>query len=554
MSASALYWKSRRQFVNGLKSLRYQSRFKVMFVCCFAAFCELGLLLLFMAGFRVLGMFGGIGGFIVGRLFSLFFLGIGMMLVVSGLVTSYATLFRSEEIPFLTTRPLSTSRIVVYKFMETVFFASWAFFFIIIPYVGAYAWHRGLPLHFALWTLLFSLPFLVLCCGLGAICVLLIVRWVPRGRAWRLLIIGAIAIVAAAAWAYTHRVYDPSADARLNLSRVIPGVMLASNILLPNTWVAEGIMSLTRGEWFRGMMMGGVLFSTAAVVFMGVEWIGSLLLYECWQRTLVGSSGRTGTGRFFARLEWLLRPLKPDTRAIVMKDVKTFFRDPIQWSQALVFFGLLGLYFANLGSFDYSILGAYWVNTMAFLNVFSVSAVVCSLGARFIYPQLSLEGQGFWILGLSPTSMRRIVLAKFGTALAGMLSVSVPLMMLSAAMLETAAAVRVTAVGLACVVSFAVCGLSIGLGAVFIDLKQRNPAAIVSGFGGTLNLVLTLGFMLAVILPFGVVFHVHATGRMVQHELWRGVFMATAWACVLCAGFTALPLVLGIRSLHRRDF
>ena len=554
MRLSTLNRKSFRQFVNGFKALRYQSRFKVIFVSCFAAFCEVGLFLLFMVGFRVLDMFGGIGGFIVGRLFSLFFLGIGMMLVVSSLVTSYATFFRSDEVPFLMTRPFTTSQIVTYKFFETVFFASWAFFFIVLPYVGAYAWHEGLPLHFAVWTLLFSFPFLTLCSGIGAISVLLIVRWVPRGRAWRLLIAGVIAIVVAGAWIYTHEVYDPAADARLNLSRVIPGVMLASNILLPNTWVAEGIMSLTRGEWLRGIMMGGLLLSSAIVMFMVVEWLGSHLLYECWQRTMMGSSNRTGEGRFFPVMEVTLRPLAPDIRAIVMKDVKTFFRDPVQWSQVLVFFGLLALYFANLGSFDYSVLGGYWVNMMAFLNVFSVSAVICSLGARFIYPQLSLEGQGFWILGLSPTSMRRIVLAKFGVALAGMLSVSVLLMLLSATMLGTALPVRITAVGLACVVSFAVCGLSIGLGAIFIDLKQRNPAAIVSGFGGTLNLVLTLGFMLAVILPFGLIFHLHATGRIVMHELWRGLVIAAVWATLLGGGFTVVPLALGIRSLRRRDF
>ena len=34
---------------------------------------------------------------------------------------------------------------------------------------GAYAWHEELGLSFALWTLVFSIPFVLLCCGLGMI-------------------------------------------------------------------------------------------------------------------------------------------------------------------------------------------------------------------------------------------------------------------------------------------------------------------------------------------------------------------------------------------------
>ena len=40
----------------------------------------------------------------------------------------------------------------------TTHFSSWAFCFVIIPFVGAYAAHEKFTLAFALWTLLFSVP------------------------------------------------------------------------------------------------------------------------------------------------------------------------------------------------------------------------------------------------------------------------------------------------------------------------------------------------------------------------------------------------------------
>ena len=66
--------------------------------------------------------------------------------------------------------------------METALLSSWAFFFIIIPFVGAYAWHERLPVLFSAWTVLYSIPFVMLCAGVGMLIMLLVVRWKPSGR------------------------------------------------------------------------------------------------------------------------------------------------------------------------------------------------------------------------------------------------------------------------------------------------------------------------------------------------------------------------------------
>ncbi len=97
-------------------------------------------------------------------------------------------------------------------------------------------------------------------------------------------------------------------------------------------------------------------------------------------------------------------------------------------------------------------------------------------------------------------------------------------------------------------------GLSIGLGAIFLDLRSRNPAAIVSSFGGTLNLVLSLAFMLLTIVPFGLLFHVRINGLLTAAGLIRAAAIAAAWTLLLTAVTTSLPLRLGARSLEQRDY
>jgi hypothetical protein len=89
---------------------------------------------------------------------------------------------------------------------------------------------------------------------------------------------------------------------------------------------------------------------------------------------------------------------------------------------------------------------------------------------------------------------------------------------------------------------------------VFLDLRQRNPSAIVSGFGGTLNLVLSLAYMLAAILPFALIFHLNARLGLSPTEFRVGVVACLGWLSAITVATVAFPLWLGIRSLSMRDF
>jgi ABC-2 type transport system permease protein len=134
---------------------------------------------------------------------------------------------------------------------------------------------------------------------------------------------------------------------------------------------------------------------------------------------------------------------------------------------------------------------------------------MCSVGARFVYPQLSLEGHGLWIVGMSPVTMGRVLFSKFFSAWQVLAAVSFTLMYLSVEMLRVDSGIKFAALAIALAMACSVSGMSTGFGALFLDLKQRNPAAIMSSFGGTLNLVMSLGFMFVVIVPVAALYHLH---------------------------------------------
>jgi len=534
--------------------LREQSVFKIAVIAFFAGALFSGLGLLFFSGFKLLTTLGGAGLMVIHRMFSLFFFGLGIMLVFSSIVTSYATIFRSDEIPFLMLRPIPLGEIVVYKFLESALLASWAFFFMILPFVGAYAAHQELTWLFGVWTFLFSVPFVVLCCAAGTLVCLIVVRWLPGGKVLKVIL---AVLFVSGAWFIWRAAMMPRpmmSDESLILAKLIPGMRIAAQPMLPSWWVAEGMMALSRGAWHRGFLLWGVLVSNTLVAMMVVEEVGRRIFYEGWQR---GMSMQTLTRRKDLSLRFVrswLSFLRTDVCGLLVKDMRVFLRDPMQWTQVVVFFGLLTIYFFNLRNLNYHMLGPGWRNLIVFLNLFSVSAVISSLSSRFIFPQMSLEGHSFWVLGLSPLSMARVLRAKFAMSCVVLVVVSGALMEVSTAMLKVDTVTRLVSVGMGACIALALSGMSAGFGAVFMDLKQRNPAAIVSSFGGTLNLVVGMIYVLAVIVPMAMLFHVRALGRMDDVLFRRGFAVLAVFVAVVTFLIVFLPMRMGRKNLEDREY
>lgn len=548
----AILAKDTRSLRNLGRLMRRESLFKVSFILLFATGMVGGFFIMFWDGLRFLSNLGPGSTLITRRLFALFYASLGGMLVTSSIITSYSTLFRSRETVWLMTAPVGVRDLVTYKAIESALLSSWAFFFLVVPFAAAYAVHEKLGLLFALWTFVFSVPFVALCSGLGTLIGMAAVRWLPRQR-WFWFGLAGIAAVSLLRTVLQVRPAIQEEESFI-LTRLLPGLQMATHPLLPNWWAAEGIMSLSRGLPWRGVMFWLVLTSTALVVGLAIQWLGTATFVTAWHRVGASGSNRRRPAELLSGLDRLLGRLPHDVRGMLLKDLRSFLRDPLQWSQALIFFGLLALYFASFRSFRYNELPDVWRNLIVFLNIFSVSSVICSLASRFVFPQLSMEGHSFWIIGLAPTNMRRVLMTKFAGAAVAMVAVSTVLMTLAVWMLQVGPLLRAIAIALAFCIALGVTALSVGLGAIFVDLKQPNPVAIISGFGGTMNLVLSLGFMLAVIIPFGISWHGYVKGMIGEAFFLRANLVSAAWLALLTLLFTVVPLALGVRSLARREY
>ena len=109
-----------------------------------------------------------------------------------------------------------------------------------------------------------------------------------------------------------------------------------------------------------------------------------------------------------ARLPFISRPVK----ALALKDARLFFRDPTQWTQFMIFFGLLCIYVLNLRNVALDYQSRYWETLISHLNLAASMLTLSTLTTRFVFPQFSLEGRRLWIIGLSPIGLQKVLRAK----------------------------------------------------------------------------------------------------------------------------------------------
>ena len=108
---------------------------------------------------------------------------------------------------------------------------------------------------------------------------------------------------------------------------------------------------------------------------------------------------------------------------------------------------------------------------------------------------MSLEGRRLWLLHVVPGGLRRLLYAKFvWYGLVGVLLVE-GLLLLSARQLQIPVPMVWWLAGVGIMASLSLVGLTLGLGAWWIDVHSSDPARIVSSSSGALALVVMLGYV-----------------------------------------------------------
>jgi ABC-2 type transport system permease protein len=541
------------------------SRLRLGLMLVFSSSFWIGLFLLFSEAFTFLNRHIPIHNEVVAYLFSLFFGSLMLMLVLSSGIILYSALYRSREAQFLLTTPATPDRIFAHKVQEAVMFSSWGFLLLGSPMLVAYGAAVLAPWYFYALFFVFLLCFLFIPASLGAIACLLLTFYFPRSQK-HLLAAVAVLTIAPATWLLA-RTFGSGGEAILSeswMSQLMARLQFTQAPLLPSWWLSEGLRSVAAGKWEESFFYLLLIVSNASFLFLAATAVASHVYRTSYSRSWTGrSTRRAAMVRWWdTALSRSLFFLPVSLRLLIVKDVRTFRRDPSQWSQFLIFFGLLALYYLNIRRLGYNVTNGHWRSVVSLLNLSVTSLILSTFTTRFIFPLLSLEGRRFWVLGLSPLERHDILIGKFVFAAGGSLLPTVALVCLSDVMLEIPHSITLLHVVTVLLLCLGLAGISVGLGARLPILREDNPSKIAAGFGGTLNLLVSMVFILAMILLLALPGHIYlamsqtqyATQTINLHALRPWLIAGMGASVVVAAAAAVVPMHLGIRHLRRMEF
>lgn len=464
-----------------------------------------------------------LGPLLTERMLYLLFFFFFLMLVISNSAITGISLFRRQETGWHLSLPMPHSSIVLWRTVEGLLLSSWGLLLLSAPILAAFGNVLEADALFYVQSLLAVIALISVASNISSWILLFIVRCY---RPWWLkaAVLLGIILMLAISWQIRGQQGGRviSGDVAANVNQLLRHTKLCTHPLLPSSWVAEVVIASGRGLPGRSWFYLLTLISYALVVWLLTRWLAGRIFYDTWNMAMARMEGRqlaNGQKAFGARggsgMRRWFSVISRQAQALVMKDVRIFLREPMQWGQCALIFGLLLLYTSNLRHLSYNYRDPLWSSITSYLNLTVCCLAMSTLSTRFVFPQFSLEGQRLWILGLAPYPLTKVLSQKLWLNVLVVTPITTLLVIISSLSLKLTLE-RSTFFIIAIVMqTIGLNALALSLGALLPNFRETNSAKIVSGFGGTLCLVVSF-FYIVLTVGILVVPAVHRHAALVK--------------------------------------
>lgn len=493
------------------------------------------------------------------KLLGMVFLTFFSILLFSNIVTALSTFFLSRDLERLVAAPLSRPLLFAARFGDTIIESSWMVVAFAVPAFLAYGFAHGAGPRFYVLAVAVLPPFLVIPAALGVICTGVLVNVFPARRTRDVLVL--LSVVAVAIVYLLLRMLQPerlvNPEAFASFVQFLAAMQTPSSPFLPSTWVAEILHPVLTGRDGSPGFHLFLLCSTAAALVVLCETAMRRLFLPGLSKAQEGRrAGLTRRGAWVRALGVLTLPFAPQTRLLVAKEVKVFFRDTSQWSQLILLLALVVVYVYNFSVLPLpsgAVVTFYFKNVIAFLNLALAAFVIASVAVRFVLPSISLEGRSFWIARSAPVPLRRVWWSKFWVALVPLLVLGEVLVAATNYYLRVVPLMvwlsTLTLAGM----TFGIVALGLAVGAAYPKFDADNAAKVAAGVGGLVYMILCMSFIgLVVVLeawPVYAVFMGRLHGQPLLPWQWASIVGSLGMAAALIIAVFVGSVRYGVRRL-----
>ena len=502
------------------------------------------------------------GPLLTKKLLEILLLALFFMLVFSNVVTTLSTFYLSADLELLLGLPISPSTFHYARLSEAVIQSSWMMLMFGMPVFLAYGIVHDASLPFFLLLLVLIPAFLIIPGALGVMIASVLVNVFPARRAREVMaLFGLLALIALF---ILMRMVRPeqlvNAEGFESLAAYVATVQAPMGEILPPQWLSVGLLSPLQGDGMAWIHVG-LLLSCAGASMALSRWVNRVLYLGGWSKTQEASVARFAKSGLLSALLSRIGSIMPrDVGAVLVKDVRTFFRDPAQWSQVLILVSLIIIYLFSVSSLPVdAVRGPYmqsFKNALAFLNLGMAGFVMAGIAIRFQFTAVSGEGRAFWMVQSGPISPERFLWAKAIPGFVPMLIVGLILVLASNAILDSPRALVLIEGATTVVLAFGISGIAVGMGALFPNFKADTAAKAAAGPAGILFMVFSLLLVAAVMLlealPMWFILRAQFMGGGLSGQETLISVIAFLLATGLCAFAAIWPVRKAARGLWAR--
>lgn len=429
---------------------------------------------------------------LIETILALFFFALFFLMIISDMVVTWAALYRSESAIYQAQLPLNNRALFWSAYIEGGLWSGWALLVLAVPIVAALR-HEAAEIWLFIPAALVTFFFFFCCCmSMGGLCAILLGRIIPyMRRGFRGIIIILCGLLAFAAFIILGAI-EERGQPHTFMREVIGNLSFTDNPFVPPSWAQQAISSASLSRWNDWLYFIALMIAFSIMISLIAEYIAQKRLRTDIDRLL----GRPDQKQHQRSKAWNPLPFfDPQVGMLIAKDWRLFIRDPAQVMQFAMFFGLLSIYILMLPrisqTFSFS---DDWKPVVSLLNLAAVSMAMATFTGRFVYPMLSLEGKRLWVLMLAPWQPERIITSKYIFACITSIPISVILVSSSGYMLDLDIKTICYEVYVTICIGLGLSASALGTGARLADYREDNPAKLVAGYGGTINLLASITF------------------------------------------------------------
>lgn len=486
-----------------------------------------------------------------------------IMLFFSNAAAALGAFVMSRDLDMLMASPISNWGFFWGKFVEVMLGSSWMVVVFFMPVASAFGvFFSAGPLYFA--AAAAALPaFLAIPSAAAVIVTLSAACLLPAHRTKEAL----LAAFAGFLWCLysAFKILLPSGpeySAAEDLASLLAFFSRPLADGLPSNWAGSLLgeaLNPHGGPWRHYLVL---LYSTA-IGLVSLAYAAFRLFHR---KALSLNGAETARGQGFKRspsaLSRFVTGLDPQIGAVVGKDMAVFSRDLSQAVQLLLLLGLCAVYLYNFKIMHgvQNITDSakiWWRGFLAASNIFMGAFVITAVCSRFVFPSISLEGQGFWIIQTAPIGVDKYLRAKFLGWLFPICFIASSIFAAGALISGSDPKIVLLHALLSWVLAYGIVGLAVGLGAVFANFDWEHPSQLAASFGSLVFMLAAAGLIILSLAPACAPIILSAMGELgrppSEIEWWSATALSLGLLCWINFKAAAWALKTGEAAISSKS-